>query len=79
MSGRALTAREAALQALYRVERDGAFLNLALPPLLGGLPPRAGLPRPGSGRFAPNTLDWSLGCSKRPLGELTIWITICSA
>ena len=78
MSGRALTAREAALQALYRVERDGAFLNLALPPLLGGLPPRErALARElASGTVRRrNTLDWSLELFlKRPLGELTIWM-----
>ena len=78
MSGRALSAREAALQALYRVERDGAFLNLALPPLLGGLPPRErALARElASGTVRRrNTLDWSLELFlKRPLGELTIWM-----
>ncbi len=72
------TAREAALQALYRVERDGAFLNLALPPLLNSLPPRErSLARElatGTLRRR-NTLDWSLELFlKQPLEKLTGWI-----
>ncbi len=78
MPKRVLTAREAALQALYRVERDGAFLNLALPPLLGGLPPREwALARElASGTVRRrNTLDWSLELFlKHPLSKLTVWI-----
>ena len=78
MSGKVLTGREAALRALYRMERDGAFLNLALPPLVGGLPPqeRALAMELASGTVRRlNTLDWSLGLFlKQPLERLTIWM-----
>lgn len=72
------TGREAALQALCRVERDDAFLNLALPPLLRQLtPPERALARElaaGALRRL-NTLDWSLSLFlKRPLQGLTVWI-----
>jgi 16S rRNA (cytosine967-C5)-methyltransferase len=78
LSDRRFTAREAALQALYRVERDGAFLNLVMPPLLKKLPPpeRALARELASGTIRRcNTLDWTLGLFlKRPLGELTAWM-----
>ncbi len=78
MSKSVVTAREAALQALYRVEREGAFLNLALPPLLRGLPPleRALAQELASGTIRRrNTLDWSLELFlKRPVDELTGWM-----
>ena len=78
MAGRDFTAREAALRALYRVEREGAFLNLALPSLLGGLPPleRALARELAAGTIRRrNTLDWSLELFlKRPLEGLTPWM-----
>ena len=43
-----LTAREAALKALVRVENDQAYLNFALKPLLSGLSQRTG-PWPADG------------------------------
>lgn len=71
-------AREAALRALVRVERDRSYLNLALPPLLRLLPPRE---RALASRIAAgtvqrlNTLDWALGLHLRqPLHKLTPWI-----
>ncbi|NLA11764.1 MAG: 16S rRNA (cytosine(967)-C(5))-methyltransferase RsmB [Firmicutes bacterium] len=70
--------REAALQALHRVERDGAYLNLALPPLLKALPPpeRALARELATGTIRRlNTLDWSVGLFlKHPLAKLTPWI-----
>lgn len=73
-----LTGREAALQALVRVERDRAFLNLALPPLLGALPPleRALARELATGVLRRlNTLDWTLDLLlKHPLERLTPWI-----
>ena len=77
-AGPAKGGREAALRALYRVERDGAFLNLALPPLLGNLESRErALARElatGTVRRL-NTLDWSLGLYlKQPLKKMTVWI-----
>ncbi len=78
MSRKVLTGREAALRALYRMEREGAFLNLALPPLLEGLPPheRALARELASGSVRRlNTLDWALGLFlKQPLERLTIWM-----
>lgn len=78
MAERTLTAREAALQALYRMERDGAFLNLLLPGLLSKLPPqeRALARELAAGTVRRmNTLDWSLSLFlKRPLAKLTIWM-----
>ncbi len=75
---RAVTAREAALQALYRMDREGAFLNLTLPSHLGGLPlrERALARELAAGAIRRrNTLDWSLGLFlNRPLDELTGWI-----
>ena len=78
MSGKIFSAREAALRALYRMEREGAFLNLALPPLLQGMPPQErALARElafGTVRRL-NTLDWSLGLYlKQPLERLTGWM-----
>ncbi|HPU01051.1 MAG: 16S rRNA (cytosine(967)-C(5))-methyltransferase RsmB [Firmicutes bacterium] len=78
MAGRAVTAREAALQALYRLEQEGAFLNLALPPLLEKLPPpERALARElafGTVRRR-NTLDWALGLFlKHPLEKMTPWM-----
>lgn len=70
--------REAALQALYRVEQDGAYLNLVLPPLIKALPPpeRALTRELACGTLRRlNTLDWSLELFlKRPLQKLTPWI-----
>ncbi len=72
------TGREAALQALYRVEQDRAYLNLALPPLLTVLPPpeRALARELAAGTIRRlNTLDWSLELYlQRPLPKLTPWI-----
>jgi len=74
----ARTGREAALQALCRVERDNAFLNLALPPFLLTLerPERALAQELAAGVLRRlNTLDWSLALFlKRPLEGLTVWI-----
>lgn len=74
----ALSAREKALKALVRVERDGAYLNLVLPPLLDMLPPRdrALAVKLSTGTIQRlNTLDWALGLYlKKPLGTLTPWI-----
>ena len=77
-AGPAKGGREAALRALCRVERDGAFLNLALPPLLHSLPHRErALARElatGTIRRL-NTLDWVLGLYlKHPLQKMTVWI-----
>lgn len=74
----ARTGREAALRALCRVERDSAFLNLALPPFLHALeqPERALAQELATGVLRRlNTLDWSLALFlKRPLEGLTSWI-----
>ena len=78
MPGKVPTGREAALRALYRVERDGAFLNLVLPPLVSELPPqeRALAMELAAGTVRRlNTLDWSLGLFlKQPLERLTVWM-----
>ncbi len=70
------TAREAALQALLRVERDGAYLNLALPPLLAGLAPqeRGLASRIATGTIQHlNTIDWALNLFlTSPLHKLTL-------
>jgi len=73
------TAREAALQALYRRGADGAFLNLALPPLLNfASTTGASLARElATGRPRRNTLDWSLELFLKPLEKLTGWIRTC--
>lgn len=72
------TAREAALRALFRVEKDGAYLNLVLPPLAGTLPPRerALAVQLASGTIRRlNTLDWALSLYlNKPLASLTPWI-----
>lgn len=74
----AVTAREAALRALVRVEQDGAYLNLAFPSLLESLPPeeRALAVRLARGTLQRlNTLDWALDLyCRRPVGTLTPWI-----
>lgn len=73
-----LSAREAALKALVRVEQDGAYLNLALPPLLKDLSPRerALASRISAGTIQHlNTVDWALDhYLKNPLNKLTPWI-----
>ena len=63
------------MQALMRVERDGAYLNLALPPLLSGLSPQE---RGLASRIATgtvqhlNTIDWALNLYlTSPLHKLT--------
>ncbi len=72
------TAREAALRALVRVEKDGAYLNLALPSLLSGLDPaeRALAVQLSAGTIQRlNTLDWSLNLfSHRAIEKLTPWV-----
>ena len=78
MSETRLTAREAALKALIRVERDRAYLNFALKPLLSELPPRErALAHQIAGGTVQrlNTLDWVLGLLlKHRLSALTPWI-----
>jgi 16S rRNA (cytosine967-C5)-methyltransferase len=73
-----LSAREAALKALVRVEQDGAYLNLALPGLLENLSPRerALASRIASGTIQHfSTVDWALNrYLKNPLEKLTPWI-----
>ena len=73
-----LTAREAALKALVRVEKDQAYLNFALKPLLSGLSQRdrALAQQIAFGTVQRlNTLDWALGpLLKHPLSRLTPWI-----
>ncbi len=71
-------AREAALRALVRVERDRSYLNLVLPFLLCRLPSRE---RALASRIAAgtvqrlNTLDWALQQHlQHPLPGLTPWI-----
>lgn len=75
---RQISARETALKALVRVEQDGAYLNLALPPLLEGLSPRerALASRVAAGTIQHlNTVDWALNhYLKNPLEKLTPWI-----
>ncbi|MEW5785004.1 MAG: 16S rRNA (cytosine(967)-C(5))-methyltransferase RsmB [Bacillota bacterium] len=73
-----LTAREAALKALVRLEKDNAYLNLALEPLLRELSPRD---KTLAVRIAYgtvqrlNTIDWILDhLLNRPLSGLTPWI-----
>ena len=72
------TAREAALKALVRVERDEAYLNLVFPSLAGGLSSqdRALALRIAQGTLQHlNTLDWALGLFlKQPLSRFTPWI-----
>ncbi len=71
-------AREAALQALLRMEQDGAYLNLALPPLLEKLNKEdkglaVQLARGTVQRL--NTLDWALNYfSHRPVRTLVPWL-----
>ncbi len=76
--GKKATARETALKALVRVEKDDAYLNLTLPPLLQELMPkdRALAVKIATGTVQRrNTLDWSLELYlKRPLSVLTPWI-----
>lgn len=71
-------AREAALRALVRFERDGAYLNLALPPLLSGLDARerALVVKLAGGTVQRlNTIDWAIELySRRPLETYTPWI-----
>ncbi len=70
--------REAALLALVRVEQDDAYLNLALPALLSGLPAdeRALAVKLAAGTIQQqNTLDWALNLfSNRSLKTLTPWM-----
>ncbi len=71
-------AREAALRALVRVERDRAYLNLALPPYLKKLgdEDRALAMQIAAGTIQRlNTLDWALKLfSRRPLESYTPWM-----
>lgn len=71
-------AREAALRALVRVERDRAYLNLALPPYLKKLgdEDRALAMQIAAGTIQRlNTLDWALKLfSHRPLKSYTPWM-----
>ncbi len=72
------SAREAALRALVRVEQDGAYLNLALPAFLSGLPAdeRALGVKLASGTIQHlNTIDWALNLfSKSSLHTFTPWV-----
>jgi len=72
---RPLTAREAALTALVRIERDGSYLNLVLPPLTKNFPDqeRALASRLAAGALQHlNTIDWALTLYlKSPLNRLT--------
>ncbi len=72
------SAREAALIALVRFERDEAYLNLLLPSLLRKLPPgeRELARRLSYGSMTRlNSLDWFLsGYLNRPLDKFTLWI-----
>ena len=75
---KALQAREAALQALVRFEKDGAFLNLVLPPIIQNLPQsEQNLARKiAAGTIEHlNTIDWviSLYSLRRPR-KFTPWI-----
>ncbi len=71
----AAKAREAALKVLIRVERDGAYLNLAFPKLLKTLSAgdRALAVRLAKGTIQrQNTLDWALNLySRHPVDTLT--------
>lgn len=71
-------AREVALRALVRVERDRSFLNLVLPVLLRPLSPReaALASRIAAGTVQRlNTLDWALQHHlQRSLSSLTPWV-----
>jgi len=73
-----IKAREAALRALVRVEQDGAYLNLAFPSILEGLPAeeRALAVRMARGTVQRlNTLDWALNLFlRRSLDTMTPWI-----
>ncbi len=73
-----IKAREAALRALVRVEQDCAYLNLALPSILEGLPgeERALAVRMARGTLQRlNTLDWALNLFlRRSLDTMTPWI-----
>ncbi len=73
-----MSAREAALRALVRVEVDGAYLNLALPSFLRDL---AGDERSLAIQLAAgtiqrlNTLDWSINLfSSRSSDKFTPWV-----
>ncbi len=70
--------REAALLALVRVEQDNAYLNLAMPAYLSGLPAdeRALAVRLAAGTTQHlNTLDWALNLFlNRSLNTLTPWM-----
>ncbi len=72
------SAREAALRALVRVEQDGAYLNLTLPPLLHNLTAeeRALAVQLASGAIQRlNTLDWAINTfSRRSTKTFTPWI-----
>ena len=70
--------REVAMKALVRFEKDGAYLNLVLPPLINSLPEQEkALARKlavGTVQHL-NTIDWALQLySKRKLDSLTPWI-----
>ncbi len=71
-------AREAALRALVRFERDEAYLNLALPPLLSALDAREralAVKLAGGSVQRLNTLDWAIELySRRPLASYTSWV-----
>jgi len=73
-----LKAREAALRALVRWERDGAYLNLVLPPLVEKMKNddrslAVQLARGTVQRL--NTLDWALNhFSRRSLETMTPWL-----
>lgn len=73
-----VSAREAALRALVRVEQDQAYLNLALPPYLKtlGSNDRALAMQLATGTMQRlNTLDWAIGLySRRPLHSFTPWL-----
>jgi 16S rRNA (cytosine967-C5)-methyltransferase len=73
-----MSAREAALRGLVRVEEDQAYLNLALPPYLSklGSDDRALAIQLATGTIQRlNSLDWAIGLySRRSLKSFTPWL-----
>lgn len=75
---RRMSAREAALRGLVRLEKDQAYLNLALPPYLSNLDSdeRALTIQLAAGTIQRlNSLDWAIGLySRRSLKSFTPWV-----